>query len=292
MKKIIRAILFPPTIYRCIFGIFSLLASGLVFLFGWYDHSVSYVVYCASALGLHYIITGAILPAVSVLKKILMRSRYIRRYCEDPIFNSRVILYRGLLINILYALFKLITGVYYRSTWMIAISVYYITLIILKGRLVQQDIRFIKADGNAKRAEQWRSYRMTGWLLLLLNVSLSGIVVHVVRHNKSFSYPGMIIFAIAAYTFYRIGIAVVRIIKNRKRKDILFSAARAIDFCFAVTSMFTLQTAMFSSFAIGMDTVIPNIITGTAAAVIVTVIALYMLMTSRNNLSDPMRDKG
>ena len=102
----------------------------------------------------------------------------------------------------------------------------------------------------------------------------------------------MIIFAIAAYTFYRIGIAVVRILKNRKRKDILFSAARAIDFCFAVTSMFTLQTAMFSSFAIGMDTVIPNIITGTAAAVIVTVISLYMLMTSRNNLSDPMRDKG
>lgn len=163
------------------------------------------------------------------MKKILMGNRYIRRYYEDPIFNSRVILYRGLLINILYALFKLITGVYYRSTWMIAISVYYITLII---------------------------------------------------------------FAIAAYTFYRIGIAVVRILKNRKRKDILFSAARAIDFCFAVTSMFTLQTAMFSSFAIGMDTVIPNIITGTAAAVIVTVIAVYMLMTSRNNLSDPMRDKG
>ena len=41
-----------------------------------------------------------------------------------------------------------------------------------------------------------------------------------------------------------------------------------------------------------MDTVIPNIITGTAVAVIVTVIAVYMLMTSRINLSDPMRDKG
>jgi len=84
------------------------------------------------------------------MKKILMGNRYIRRYCEDPIFNSRVILYRGLQINILYALFKLIT----------------------------------------------------------------------------------------------------------------------------------------------MDTVIPNITTGTAVAVIVTVIAVYMLMTSRINLSDPMRDKG
>ena len=37
------------------------------------------------------------------MKKILMGNRYIRRYYEDPIFNSRVILYRGLLINILYA---------------------------------------------------------------------------------------------------------------------------------------------------------------------------------------------
>ena len=180
MKKIIRAILFPPTIYRCIFGIFSLLAAGLVFLFGWYDHPASYVVYCASALGLYYIITCTLLPAIKELKKVLIRNRYIRRYYEDPIFNSRVILYRGLLINILYAFFKLITGVYYRSTWMIAISVYYFTLIILKGRLVQQDIRFMKEDGNAKRAAQWRSYRMTGWLLLLLNVALSGIVVHVV----------------------------------------------------------------------------------------------------------------
>ena len=76
------------------------------------------------------------------MKKILMGNRYIRRYYEDPIFNSRVILYRGLLINILYALFKLITGVYYRSTWMIAISVYYFTLIILKGRLEQKKERY------------------------------------------------------------------------------------------------------------------------------------------------------
>ena len=57
-----------------------------------------------------------------------------------------------------------------------------------------------------------------------------------------------------------------------------------IDFSFAVTSMFTLQTAMFASFAKRLDVRGPNIITGTAVAVIVTALAVTMIVRASQKM--------
>lgn len=209
---------------------------------------------------------------------------YIRRYFEEPDFKSRVLLYRGAGINIIYAVFKLVMGIIYRSEWMIAIAVYYVILILLKLTLVRRDFRDIRQKTISDELSKWRSYRMVGWLMLLLNIGLSGITVQVVAQNRSFTYPGVLIFAIAAYSFYRFVIAITRLVKDRGNPDPLFSVAKRIDLCFAITSFFTLQTAMFASFSSGLNVRVPNIITGTAVAVIITVIAIIMIIRASRKL--------
>ena len=280
MKKLIHSVFLPPLWFRWIFGLFSLFAVTCVFLFDLKNPVVAYVSYLASAMGLYYLITVTVIPLGRKSKTWFMRNQYIRRYYEDRDFNARVILYRGLFINILYAVFKLLTGLVYHSEWLIAIAAYYGILILLKSSLVLQDLHMLRQNVPADEVKKasWRSYRRAGWLMLLLNAGLSGIVVQVVVMNRSYSYPGMIIFVMAAYSFYRIVIAVMRLVKDREARNPLFSAAKVIDFCFAVTAMFTLQTAMFTSFAPDLNVRIPNIITGTAVAFIVTALAVTMII--------------
>lgn len=277
MKKLIKSAFFPPVFFRIVFGLLSLLAVACVFIFHVENAPIAYVSFLASALGLYYLITVTIFPLAKRVRALLMRNKYVRRYYENKELNARVSLYWGLIINIFYAVFKLSTGLYYRSEWMIAIAVYYGILILLKYMLVHYDIRLLRNKTDNDELRDWTLYRRIGWLMLLINIGLSGIVAQVVAQNRSYSYPGTIIFAVAAYSFYRIVIAVIHLLKDRKNRNPVFSAAKIIDFSFAVTAMFTLQTAMFASFAEGLDVRIPNIITGTAVALIITALAVIMI---------------
>lgn len=284
MKKLIRAVFEPPYWFRCLFGVISTAALIVVFRLQLQRSCAAYVVYLLSALGLYYLITGMALPLFRKIKALLWRSRYIRRYHKDAAFKARVNLYSGTALNIVYAAFKLIAGLYYGSEWMIAVAVYYAVLILLKQTLVRQDLRHLRARAVPDNMTQWKTYRRTGWLMLLMNIGLSGITAQVVARNESFYYPGVIIFAIAAYSFYRIVIAVIRLLKFRRHEDPIFAASGNIDVCFAVTAMFTLQTAMFASFAEGKDVRIPNIITGTAVAMIATSLAVFMIVKASGEI--------
>ncbi len=276
-QRIARAVLFPPIRVRWIFGAATLAAVLGVFLLRLSESPVAYPVFLASALGLYYLVTLAV-PLVRSIKPRLMQFGLIRRYYEDWTFNARVGLYRGMALNVLYAAFKLLTGLYFRSEWLIAIAVYYGVLILLKATLVRQDWRHLRRGEAPDGLTEWKSYRRVGWEMLLMNVGLSGITAQVVAQNRSYSYPGFIIFAMAAYSFYRIILAVVRLFRGRAERTPIFSAARVIDVSFAVTAMFTLQTAMFASFSPELDVRVPNIITGTAVAVIITGMAAGMIV--------------
>ena len=284
MKRICRAVFLPPVWFRWGFGIVSITAVLCVFLLNLSSAPIAYASFLASALGLYYLITVTIIPLAKHVKARLMRNRYIRRYYEDKEFNARITLYWGMILNVLYAAFKLVTGVYYWSEWLIAIAAYYGILILIKYTLARQDLRSVRENRALDEIAQWRLYRRVGALMLLMNVGLSGIVVQVVGQNKSFSYPGMVILIMAVYSFYRITIAITRLLKDRENRSPIFSAAKVIDVSFAVTAMFTLQTAMFASFAKDFDTRGPNIITGTAVAVIITTLAVIMIARGTSKL--------
>ena len=285
MNRIVRAILFPPVWFRLLFGILSIAAVTAVFLFDISSSPFAYIAFLASALGLFYLITAAVLPFLRRCRDWLLGFPFIRLYYEDALFNARVTLYLGLAVNFLYAVFKLAAGLYFRSEWFAAIGVYYGILALLKFTLVYQDLRAFRRNTTPGERKEWRSYGRIGWLMLLMDVGLSGITVQVVKLNKSFSYPGYIVIAVAAYSFYRIIAAVVHLLKGKNRRPI-FSAAKIIDVSVAVTAMFTLQTAMFASFSPGLDMRLPNIITGTAVAVIVTALAVSMIVRAERKINE------
>ena len=92
----------------------------------------------------------------------------------------------------------------------------------------------------------------------------------------------------AAYTFYKIIMSSIQVVKVGKRKSPLLSITRRIGYIDACVSILTLQTAMFASFARGEEVLIKrmNGITGAVVCVMVLSLGIQGICVSKG-----MKDK-
>lgn len=198
------------------------------------------------------------------------------RYFTEAAFRVQVSLYLSLGITTAYSVLKLVTGILYSSLWLGAVAVYYILLSILRFVL----LRYLKT-AKQDLLEEYRRYRWCGGMLLVLNLSLTGIVFQMVWKNQGYQYPGTLIFAAAAYTFYTVTVSIVDLIKYRRYKSPVLSASKAIRFAAALVSLLSLETAMLAQF--GDDESfrwMMTALTGAGVCVIVLGMSVYMLVRS------------
>ena len=190
--------------------------------------------------------------------------------------RSRYILYLSLTFNLLYAIFKLATGIYFHSFWMGALGIYYAVLAALRFFL-------LRSMSNQDDQQGWAAYRRTAWQLNFLTLVMSGVFVQMVIQNRAYSYPGVLIYAMGMWAFYKIITAVINLIKRHKEENKALAAARCISFAGALMSILALQTAMIAQF--GEDAAdfayIMNAIGG--AVVTALLITLSALMIARSS---------
>lgn len=259
-------------------------AAGLfwVFLMGNEEHPMAYGVYVLSFYAL-CVVSVKLPEAVRRAKGLVLSNPLARRYFTDRSFKARLKLYSSTVINITYGIFKLAIGIVYHSAWFGSVAVYYMVLSVLRYLLVSAHRRTDALEGEQKRLRQWKSYHLCGWLLLVLNTTITGMVFQMIWRNRGYSYPGFIIYVFAAYTFYRLTMSIIRAVKNRHNHSPVFAAAGAMDLCVAVMSIFALQTAMFSSFGGEMsadDRFLMNSLTGGGVSLLVVCIAVFMIIRS------------
>ena len=209
---------------------------------------------------------------------------WINEYRASGELKSRVRLYSGALLNAVFAVFKIVTGIIYRSSWLLAAGIYFLIFLAVRMKVINLDLKVLKAGADPDYEKEWSFFGKIGWLMFLMDIGLSGIVVQVVKMNKVNTYSGIVIYLIAAYAFYRYITALIRIIKGRDDERPYLSAARSIDMSFAVTEIFTLQTAMLARFGQGRDYHEANLATGTVVALIVAAIAIDMILRARKQL--------
>ena len=98
---------------------------------------------------------------------------------------------------------------------------------------------------------EFQRYRACGIILLLMNQALVGIIVYMVTQDRGFSYPGLMIYAMAMYAFYITITAAINVVKYRKHGSPVMSAAKVVSLTAALVSMLSLETAMLSQFGDG-----------------------------------------
>ena len=191
-------------------------------------------------------------------------------------------LYGGVGVNLLYIAVNLVSGIWHRSVWFVALAVYY--LLLSSARYVL--LRYVSRTpaGLDLRAEYRRS-RACGILLMLMNQALMGILILVLRQGESYYYPGHLIYAMAAYAFYALTAAIVNAVKIRRLGSPVLSAARTVGLTAAIVSMLALETAMFARFGGGDSPGFHRLmISATGGAVYLIVLAMALLMVIRSSV--------
>lgn len=284
-KMILMRLLYPPKWVLALIPPLSFAALIFIFVTGNKKSAPAYGIYCMSAYSLTIWIAAA--PAlIRSLRKAVQNCRPVQklthtafggRYLDDLAFRGTISLYQGMAVNFSYVVFRIIAGIRYASVWFISMAVYYLVLACLRTYLV---------IGYRKRTQirEYRCYRTTAWLLFLLNIPMGGMIVLMVRTNSGFSYPGYIIYLSALYTFYTMVTAVINLVKFRRLGSPILSAAKVLNFVAAMMSILGLQTAMISRFSLNGEGYrkMMNAITGGFVYGIVILIAVYMLLHSRN----------
>lgn len=280
IKKNLKRILFPHPFFVIVLTIISAVSLTYVFTSGNQNSVLAYISYAVSFYALT--VTVCRTPYyIQKFKKTLNANPYIKRYISVPEHRARVSLQISLLINAAYSVFKFSAGIYYDSFWFGAEAVYYLILGIMRYFIVKKDRAKQKSAGS-----EWKTYRLCGYLMLLLNLIMSVITTQIVLQNKSYIYSGLIIYATAAYTFYRLTVAIINVIKFNPRKYSLLSASKLLNLCAALMSLFALQTAMLTQFGgnDGITSQILNAATGSAVSIIAVLTALFMIIDSSKKI--------
>lgn len=258
-KKISRYIPSLRLRYRIFLYFVTITCIALALLnvaFSCFFYLVGIIFYVLAAITLtascYYITIHIRQDITEIIKPAIAANPYTNKVTTD--YRWRTILFAGsgMVSNLIFAVFNGVIGITSHSAWFGTLSAYYILLSIMRVGIVDQE-RKIAAIKEKEEHMRWELsvYRRNSVLFILMAIVLAGAVILLLNSQGGKNYPGFTIYAVAAYTFYKIIMSSIQVVKVGKRKSPLLSITRRIGYIDACVSILTLQTAMFASFANG-----------------------------------------
>ena len=286
-RELWRKLLFPPAWLILLLTACSVAALIAVFVQGWDTSPIAYAVYVLAfyTLAVFCLACWKTFPGYyRRIKGAVYGNHYANRYLTDPAFRTHVSLYTSLWINLLYVGANAVSAAVYRTAWFGIFAVYYAIMAIMRFLLLRYVSR--NAIGKSRLGELKRA-RLCAYILMLVNLILTGAVLMMVIFGRGFSYQGMLIYVMALYTFYITVSAICDLFKYKKLGSPVMSAAKIIKFAQALVSMLFLETAMFAQFGGEMapeHQQLMLMLTGGGIAVTVVVMAAYVIVRNTKEI--------
>lgn len=292
-KKLIK-LLYPPL--WVIIVLVPICAAALIVIFagGYETHPLAYAGYVLS----FYTLTVVTVKCIKVIpvsyrqaKKTVYSNPTGNRLMTDVKFRTRVLLYGSLAVNLLYAVFNAVSGFMYHTAWFLVFAFYYTILAVVRFLLV----RFVNRIGiGNNRFKELRRSRLCGFILLTINLVLSGAVLMILYQNKGYHYNGILIYVMAAYTFWITVVAIKNLLVFRKLGSPVMSMAKIINMAAALVSMLSLETAMFSQFGGEMpaeDKKLMIMLTGAGVSIVIITMSVYSIIKNTNEMKKITENK-
>lgn len=286
-KKIGKKLLFPPVWVIVVLTLVSAVAVPYVLINKLETAPISYVIYVVAFYTVCIITAFACVTVPRQYKQIkgkINNTTLGNKYINDGVFRTHISLYASLGVNLLYVGVNVLSYILYRSMWFIVLAVYYTILAVMRFLLV----RYVRGTGiGSDRLGELKSNVVCSAILLSVNFVLSGAVLMILYQDKGFEYHGILIYVMAAYTFYITTLAIVNLVKYRKYNSPVVTTTKVISLCAALVSMLNLETAMFSQF--GQEMAPENqrlmiILTGAGVSIAVIVMSVYMMIKSTKEI--------
>lgn len=254
---------------------------------------VSYAAYACAAVFLRLAIWAVVLLLTTTsprqqFMEVTGKNRFTAKFTRNYTFRTMVISSASLIFNILLSTSKMFAGWFYSSTWLIVLAGYYLILCVSKTLLLRYGRKLIQlTDKKEALVHEWRAYRLSGIMLLVLTAFLQGVVIMIVRDGSGFSYNEIVVIAIATYDFYCLGNAIYFMIAKRKNHSPIVNSLKRISLAGSLVSILSLQTAMFSSFGGANENTfktVMNICTGTFVCVFLIVLGIISIRKANMEL--------
>lgn len=261
----------------------AILSGGLViwiFVSGKENSFLAYPIYCLAA----YALTVLVIAAPKMVKWIhhtAHTNKWVKPLVEDE--NKRFLLglFGEQVINFFYGGFKVVSGFFMGSWWTWADGLYNFVQGVIQLLQLAQHRKHLSAH------EQWKRYRFCGFLILLVHLTMTGLVFMMIHQNQAEEYPGFMIFAIAAFAFYKLITAVVDVARDRRHASPVDSSVYLLDLTQALFSLFSLQVAMIHAFDDGsMNVRLINSMTGGIVCLLVLGTGIYMIRRANRELKN------
>ena len=283
-KKIGKKLLFPPIGLMVILVLVSAVALILVFVKGMAQSIPAYIIYVLAfyTLSVVTVFCAMVLPKqYSTIKQKIYDDPLGNRFLTDRVFRTNVSLSVSFVISMLYVGMNLWFWYLLKSYWFMVLAVYYVIMAVMRYLLVRY-VRIQKIGTNI--LGEWKRSRICAYILLLINLSLSGAVLMILYQHRGYDYPGIMIYVMALYTFYALTMSIVDIVKYRKMGSPVMSTAKIVSLSAALVSLLNLETAMFAQFGGNMTPENQRIfIILTGAGVSITVVTLSVILIVNAN---------
>lgn len=249
-----------------------------VFLSGQENSWTAVPVYALSAYAL-VVVAAGIPHWIRGIRNFIRSNPYASRYAGDEALRFTVSLYFEQIINAFYGIFKTLSGIFHGSAWIGADGLYNL------AQAAIQLLQILKRRKNLNLMQQWKSYRLCGWLILGMHLTITGLVFQMTRMGRSEEYPGYMIFVTALFAFYKLITAFIDVAKDRKNKAPVDSSVMLLNLAQALFSLYSLQAAMIHQFEGSEEfAVLMNTLTGCAVCLMVVAMGIYMLHRSRREM--------
>lgn len=253
----------------------------------------SYVVYAVAALSLGYSVYGVVLYAPTAKKTVittLKKRKLIDQIMENYGFKTFVFSLCSFSLTVAFAIMNLVSALRYGLVWYYAISAYYAILLLFRGGIIFTDSKCRKKyasdalDALELKKRKWRIYSSGGVVLLLLEVAMCLAVTEMMLSRRPMQSGQIMTIANAAYTFYKMTMAIYNLFKAKRYNDPVVQALRNINFADACMAIVSLTVLMLTTFGGEENMIYIKASVGFAACATIMATAVLMIVGGIKNL--------
>lgn len=200
-------------------------------------------------------------------------------------FKTLVFAVCSLVLTLAYVVINIVSAFKYKLVWYFAISAYYLILLIFRGGIILADRNYAKKLSDTEyETSKWQIYRLGGIIVTVLELAMAVAITETILMRRPMRGGQIMTIATAAYTFYKMSMAIYNLLKAKKFNQPVVQALRNITFADACMSVVSLTALMLSTFGEPDEFIIMRASVGFVACVIIIVLAIFMIVKANKEL--------
>lgn len=284
-SKIITALREPGLLISFLTFTFTVLASvgAIVIAILNSTHWLGYIVYALAAILLFYSVYIIVKRAPALKRRaieLIAKSRFGARMLSEHDVRTLTFTSVSFFINIAYAVFNLIAALAASSVRYATLAAYYLLLTFMRGGVLTFHKNGRHKTESAKDAAICK-LKNTGIIIMVLSVPVSVAVSFMSRGGEGYDSDGWIIYAVAAFTFTKLTLAIISTVKAKRSSDITIGALASVGLADSAVSVLSLQAALLDTFGDGVNSFAFNVASGAVVTVFIIILGISVILKSK-----------